>query len=799
MIKIQTIGAFFFLFCTTVFAQKTIKGTVKDGKTQEGIAGVHVRLLSSERLTVTDEGGNFSLLVNGSEDVRLGFQMVGYKDFVREVKASENEALLILMEEGVRYLSEIEVKGGLHKNKQVYYQTSKLPVDYQHQVQTVSVFGQQQIQETQATTLNEAVDYTPGIYQFATWGGWGNGFAARGVRSVTTLRNGVKLSGSIEQNPDLSSLERVEIVKGSAAILNGNVSTGATINLITKKPQFQKGGKVQLGYGSWQTARTEIDLYGPLSDKVAYRIAIGGQKGNSFRNKVGSKNYYVNPSVTYKIDDKTSLTAEFLNSVRGYTTDIGNVIYKKVISENHSRYVGLEEDKNEVTTKDFSFTLHRKIAEKLNLRFAAAFINMEGTLKRLSGYNDKRFYKKGKELWFKRYYSDRKSSSKRNYYQLDFLGEKLQTGSISHTFQAGIDFWRNESGGYGSQSVFLDSVDVNGFIPHKLSQLSSEQQNLYKSLPKRYESTNASTNGGITFQNQMVFDKLRLTLGARISYVSSKSESFNFQRNKTTNTPESDAVGVSPLAAISYDVNTDFTVFAGYTNTFDEYYSGRLGIDGEYLGNSYVNQIEFGFKSMILNNKLGLNLTAYRIFENNRVDRAVDAEGEVIQGKGSGYVRTGKFRNQGVELEASAQITETLRADLGYAYIDAKYKQSTRYMTDSSPFNTPTHSGSAWLSFSPKGAIEGLFLGLGTKFVGERTGNDYVKINWHGITALAKPRTMKPYTQIDFAAAYKFSKNLSVQGKLNNITNTKAYYSYREYYINPINPFNWHISLSYIF
>ncbi len=77
-----------------------------------------------------------------------------------------------------------------------------------------------------------------GIYQGTARGSTQETFYGRGYSfgANNMFRNGARVnSGAM---PEISGLERVEILKGSAAILYGNVAPGGTLNMVTKKPKF---------------------------------------------------------------------------------------------------------------------------------------------------------------------------------------------------------------------------------------------------------------------------------------------------------------------------------------------------------------------------------------------------------------------------------------------------------------------------------------------------------------------------------------------------------------------------------
>ena len=107
--------------------------------------------------------------------------------------------------------------------------------------------------------------------------------------------------------PEISSLERVEVLKGSAAILFGQVAPGGIVNMVTKTPKFNHGGEISMRAGSYDLYKPTFDVYGPISSSIAYRVNGAFETANSFRDQVNSKRYYVNPSLLFKIGKKVGL------------------------------------------------------------------------------------------------------------------------------------------------------------------------------------------------------------------------------------------------------------------------------------------------------------------------------------------------------------------------------------------------------------------------------------------------------------------------------------------------------------
>lgn len=73
----------------------------------------------------------------------------------------------------------------------------------------------------------------------------------------------------------LGSVERVEVLKGPQGTLFGRNATGGLIHLITKTPSFSASeGKVELGYGSYQTLTASAYGSSPISDNLAANLAV---------------------------------------------------------------------------------------------------------------------------------------------------------------------------------------------------------------------------------------------------------------------------------------------------------------------------------------------------------------------------------------------------------------------------------------------------------------------------------------------------------------------------------------------
>ena len=148
---------------------------------------------------------------------------------------------------------------------------------------SVAVTGQQTIERAQVRDLIDLQSVVPSlkVSQFNATGqtnfvirGFGNGNGNDGIESsVGVFIDGVYRSRSAAALDDLPEVERIEVLRGPQSTLFGkNVSAGA-ISIVTKKPQFDFGGKVEGAYGNYNTRQFKGTVTGPLSETLAVRLS----------------------------------------------------------------------------------------------------------------------------------------------------------------------------------------------------------------------------------------------------------------------------------------------------------------------------------------------------------------------------------------------------------------------------------------------------------------------------------------------------------------------------------------------
>lgn len=690
-------------------------------------------------------------------------------------------------------LEQVEVFGNRNDRPDKIESITRLPLKPYEQIQSISVISKKLIEDQGALSISDATKNVPGVYTFATYGNKRESMSSRGFRGIPILKNGVRVNSDfrgVGVLTDMQGVDNIQILKGTASITQGVAtdlgSPGGIINIVTKTPKYNTGGSVTLRGNSFGQIRPTFDVYGPLNKEknIAFRLNGALERSDSYRDMVEKESFYFNPSFQWKINNKTTVTLELDHFYDSRTPDLGTVN----LAENDvnaiydlpgSQFLGFENDRSITQNTTYAIRMDHELNDKLTLKgaFYSSSLKLDDkgaglgkTIKEndVSQYNVRQ-----------RSYSTSTRNDDNSVLQFDLIGDNVYTGSIKHTFQVGFDY-RSSNFETSSQAAgVVDTINVFQNVGNRLPNISLDTANV----------NGGKTNSmGIVAQDVISWNSwIKTFLGARFSSTETISEIENTR---------SDAF--NPLGGIIVSPIKNVNIFASYTNSSYPRTASRLGENGKELGNERYDQIETGFKTTWLNDRLRFNLTLYKI-NNKNINLPVYDESwtNILY-----YTQGGNDQRQGVEVELTGRPLQNLELIGGYAYIDAQYKEHTSYVYGSAPLNTPKHTFNAYANYSFRNnALAGLTIGAGAYFTGERPVNDWSSgaITHQGIVPNQKPFDVEAYTLVNLQAEYKFDQNWSVQFLLNNVFNEIGYNAYRTKYINQTDPRSFAGVLRYSF
>ena len=187
--------------------------------------------------------------------------------------------------------------------------------------QSITVITKQQAEDRGSFTVGEALRYVPGI-AVAQGEGHRDQISIRGqVTTADFFVDGVR--DDIEYFRDLYNVETIEVLKGPAAMIFGRGGGGGVVNRVTKKADGERIREVTATAGSFERARTTIDVGDKISPDAAFRLNAMYENSENFRDFFELERYGINPTLAFRVSDQTkiSMSYEYFND--GRTVDRG--------------------------------------------------------------------------------------------------------------------------------------------------------------------------------------------------------------------------------------------------------------------------------------------------------------------------------------------------------------------------------------------------------------------------------------------------------------------------------------------
>ncbi|MCX7547526.1 TonB-dependent receptor [Xanthomarina sp. F1114] len=776
------------------FSQSQITGLIQSHNNEE-VSFVNVILQGTIYGTNADENGYFEFRNLSAGEYVVKVSSVGYISKSITVQLSENETVNLNFNlDSDSYLDEVEIFGNRYKHPDKIEAITRLPLAPYEQIQSISIISEKLITQQGNLSISDATKNVPGVYTFATYGNKRESMSSRGFRGIPILKNGVRVHSDFRGVgilTDMQGVDNIQVLKGSAAITQGVAtdlgSPGGIINIVTKTPNYYFGGNAYVRAGSFGQVRTAFDVFGPLTnnENVAFRINGAIERADSYRAGISSDRFYINPSFEWRVDDKSTLTLEMDYFDDSRTPDVGTVNLAEndtnaIYDLPYNQFLGFKNDKALTKNTTYSVRFNRELTDKLNLvaAFYKSNLDLDDKGASLGAVIEDEFdtpiYNQRK-----RGYAISERQDDNSVLQFDLVGQDVKTGGVSHTFQVGFDYRTSSFNTKNQRVSTVDTIDV----------FTSNTRN----LPDNLDLGNATYSGaktsaiGFVAQDVMTFNKyLKAFLGVRYSKTQTEAE---------LETVQSDAF--NPLGGIIITPIENINVFASYTNSSYPRTATRLDINGNELGNERYDQFEAGIKTNWLDSRLRFNFTFFQI-NNKDINLPVYDENWVETGY---YQKGGNDERKGVEVELSGRVLPNLELITGYSYIDAQYKEHTSYVYGSAPLNTPKHTFNGYVNYGFNSLLDGLSVGAGVYFTGERPINDWSSgaVTHEGIVPNQKPFIVDAYTQVNMQAAYKLNQHWDFRVLLNNVFNEIGYNTYRTTYINQTDPRNFAGILTYTF
>jgi len=564
------------------------------------------------------------------------------------------------------------------------------------------------IRQQQAITLNDALRNSAGVVN-----NLGNvqgtpSFTIRG--SVAgALQNGVASNGSATA---IDTIERIEILKGPAAILAGADNLGGVVNLVDKRPSADPILDVLLQYGTFEDRKIVVDASNALNDsKTLSARMIGVQAGSerSFGGYGGRREKVLAPSLRYKTG-----TADYVVGLNTASTVKPLENFRILNPQEPGQFLaatgrigeGDQGFRNDVTR--FYGSAEQKLASWLTLvaRGSHTRDRLRARVIAPAGYADP---DDGNALLaFNQSFDNRQQiTSADGYARVEFT-----TGPLKHAVTAGYNYVKSSFASFNApftetSLLFIDVRDDNSGIA-------------LTRAPVERSFRSDSRQDGYYIQDFVDIGRLHLLAGVRRNKFTSSTIVYGFDEDLVSE-PAMTKADTPNLGAV-FDMTSNISVYANYSKGFSPTFG--LTCDGEPIAVPDSQNLEGGVKADLFSRRLSFTASAYRLREGQTTveDFACPLPDRVRS--------VGGIETKGIELDLNGQVTPGLAVSASYTFADYRF-QETVSQFGTVPSARYRHKYSAYVTYDIR---NGPLQGLGV--AGGAFGNGRSFVDFNGQVAL---------------------------------------------------------------
>lgn len=678
---------------------------------------------------------------------------------------------------------------------------------------SVVVIPQRLIEDTQVTTLADALRTVPGITLGAGEGGNPNGDRPfiRGYNSESSMYvDGVRNSTS--QNREMFAIEQVEVTKGSASAMGGAGTTGGSINMISKVAKKGDALEGSVAGGTDMYTRITLDANKDFGNGMAARVAVMGHQNEKAGQHDGAeyKRAGIAPSFSFGLDSATRGTFSYYYLRTDDIPDSGipynnpfaatnaNVALNgngKPIDVKAGQYYGwkdrdFQKQENQIGT----LKLEHDLNDNLTLSNTAVFNRSKNDYLWTNPDDSRGNFILNSNVWAR---ANSRIADTDTFTDLLALTGKFDTGAIQHSFNLGAE--------YSDQDTERTQYIINGLNATGSSFAAcgtpanvalgwcTSVDNPDRGAWKGTLNTDGADRYDIETKSKSIYllDSIELhpqwivDLGVRWDdYKTQQILTYGQFNNAVTganNTPITAVPGdqltleneddfINYQAGLVFKPRENGSIYISYATS-----SNPVGIDGgdgsesitvaiENLKPEKVRTMELGTKWDILEDKLNLTAAIFRTEKTNT--RSTDADGSTRN--------IGETRVDGIELGINGNVTEKWAISAGYTYLDSELIDSgfENIGTTADPVYVPSsnngtqvqnvaeNSATLWTTYQ---ILPQLTLGAGAVAMDKVYGN------------AANTKFVPGYVRYDAMARYQVNLNVDLQLNINNLSDTRYF------------------------
>lgn len=613
--------------------------------------------------------------------------------------------------------------------------------------QSISAVTPQVIKDYQVKKVNDAIKFVSGIAQGNTLGGIEDGFVKRGFGANS---DGSVFIDGVRSNQGLAmdaSIDRIEVLKGSASLMYGILNSGGVINLISKKPQYSWNTHISGQTSSFGGGTGLVDVTGPLGNGFAFRMIAERQREDYWRNFGVNEHTLIAPSLSW-YGDRASFNIGYVEYKYDIPYDRGtafiggkpvNIPYNQRLDDSANHAWG----KNKRLNINGSWALNDTWETHLN--YAWMQRRYDSNEVRATAINTTT------GIVSRRADANRGFNHQTEYVSWDVSGSP-QLWGMQHDLMLGVDYEQNETyKAYSWRGAVSNSFNMYDPVYGEEPVISDST----------YNDANSNLRTNLYSRSLFVKDSIHLNdkwiavLGGRFQRYTQTSSSGFVTPESTLNDRGNTFL---PQLGLVYKLTPDVSLYGSYSRSFTP--STQTDDDGNVASTEKGTTYEVGGKWQVTP-AFSATMALYRIDEKdmsifiNGVTRSIP-----------------KARSTGVEFELNGELSPDWNVIANYSYDKTEIVEDNVNPDNvgNRLVNAPRNMGSLYLTHTLRfNWLPGeLRVGGGGRYVGTRAGDPENSF------------TMPDYTVADAFVAWDstlIGKHTQLKLNVNNLFNKEYYES----------------------
>lgn len=643
-------------------AQSRIVGTITD-QSSKPVAGASIHLLNTEITVISDSAGNFTITHLPTGRYTLQLSAIGYATLATPIEAGKGDTPLVF--QLPNSLTQLDAVTVTADKKEELLQT--VPI-------SVTAISAKQVEDFRLWDIKGITAIVPNLYS----GNSGDGRNVTSIRGITTTSydpavatyiDGVNQFSLDTYIPELSDIQRIEVLRGPQGTLFGRNAMGGVINIITKQPTNATHGFAEVDEGNYSQQRYAAGIRTPVVKDVLF-LGVSGV----YAKRDG---YYTNTYNNSSFDRLSALTGNYYLK---YLPGAGWSATLNVKHQNNRNWGAFPLSTSVKQAFSHPFLLAQNavgemidntLDASLAVRHSGAAVDLTS---QTSWQNNHRYYKPSVDGDF----SPADAVTIIN----DYGTAWNNVQAFTQEFRLGSSDRRSSPLSWTAGAYFFHQ-----YVPKKLATHFGKDARLVGSSISNYSSINTTKgrNTGVAGYAQVNYAftrKLELIAGLRYDYeyryLDVQGQYQPDGAPALVTTPDTSAAlhfsALSPKVGVKYQLTAHSMLYSTYSRGYRPGGLTQLSTDPRQpplypYQPEYSSNIELGLKNTWWDHRLELNLTAF-------LTHVTDAQIPTLVLPAAITVtrNTGKLISKGIEGEISATPLKGLELEYDLGYTDAHYE-----------------------------------------------------------------------------------------------------------------------------